>query len=256
LSWRTRCTWYGIIFIPIQHMIKTIISLFDIHYPFNIDLSGINKFIKEVQPDEIILWWDQIDLVWVSKFYHLGQEEWMYEALKEIKWFEEILKTFKRISPKTKIIWIDGNHEHRIWEFVKYSVERSEILNIHKIFKPYVHKFIKYNDFYKTGKLYRTHWIYCNDNHAKKHSLNVWKNVIYWHMHEIQTYSNKTLVWDKPHIAKSRPCLCTLNPEYKNNLPSWWTNWLWITYIRENGLFDDYTITITNWKFIYWGKYY
>jgi hypothetical protein len=42
---------------------KVVISLFDIHYPFNINLSPVYKFIKEVQPDEIILGGDQIDLV-------------------------------------------------------------------------------------------------------------------------------------------------------------------------------------------------
>jgi len=38
-----------------------VISLFDIHYWEHIDLKPVLQFIKDEQPNEIILGWDQLD---------------------------------------------------------------------------------------------------------------------------------------------------------------------------------------------------
>ena len=93
-------------------------------------------------------------------------------------------------------------------------------------------------------------------NHAKA-MVNAYQgNVVYWHMHEVQSFSHKSKSWVTPHVAKSRPCLSTLNPDYKNKMASWWVNGFGYTYFLENGNFYDYNIIINDWQFIYWDKCY
>ena len=94
-----------------------VISLFDIHYWEHIDLKPVLQFIKDEQPNEIILGWDQLDLFTISKYYKWDVEEWIYKARQEMLEFKKFLK--QKASPNSWIIWLDWNHEYRIWEYVE-----------------------------------------------------------------------------------------------------------------------------------------
>ena len=68
-----------------------VVSLFDIHYWEHIDLKT-RQFIKDEQPNEIILGWDQLDLFTISKYYKWDVEEWIYKARQEMLEFKKFLK--------------------------------------------------------------------------------------------------------------------------------------------------------------------
>lgn len=236
--------------------VKKVISLYDIHYPMNIDLYPVLEFISYEQPDEIVLGWDQLDLFSISKYYDWDIEDWVYKAHKEIIWFMDILNEIKRAAPKAKIVWLTWNHDTRVWDYIDKNPERELLLDYEKEYWDLIDEYYAYNEFYKVGKLYYTHGIYHNDAHAKKTLLNTQKNVRYGHLHVFQAYTGSTLVWEEPHSAVSIPCLCELNPWYMKNRPSGRTNGFNIAYIRDDWSFNDYTIIITDWHFTYWNKTY
>jgi len=233
-----------------------VISLFDVHFGEHIDLTPVFKFIKDEQPDEIVLGWDMIDLFTISKYYKWDKEDWIYKAQSEIKTFKKVLKKINKLVPKVRIVWLDWNHETRVREQIKANPERDKLINHWNEYWEYVDEFIKYNDFYKIWKLYRTHWIYHNDAHAKKTANIVKKNVLYWHLHTAQCYTWTSPVDDESHIAICVPCLCKKNPDYMGNKPNSRLNWFNITYFNKYWEFNTYTIIITDNKFIYWWKQY
>ena len=163
--------------------IYKVVSLFDIHYWEHIDLDPILEFIRQEKPNEIILGWDQIDLFTISKYYKWDKEQGIYDAQKEIKEFKKFLKKLNKASPDARIVWLDWNHEYRLWEYMKHQPDRIKLLDYEAEYAELVDEFVRYNDFYKVGKLYYTHWIYHNDSHAKKHAVTVQRNLRYWHLH-------------------------------------------------------------------------
>ena len=232
---------------------KTVISLFDIHYPYNINLDPVYKFIRDNRPDEIILGWDMIDCEWVSKFFKWNPEEWLVKTIQEIRWFEKILKELVR--NKAKIIYMLWNHEYRIYEAINNTPLLNEVINIKKEYKDYIDEWVDYNKYYKVWPLYYIHWTYHNDAFAKKHALMYQKNIRMWHLHKIQEYSMATPINEKAISSKWIPCLCELNPDYMKNKPSAWDNGFNIAYIDWDN-YNDYTIVINDWWFIYnWKKY-
>ena len=83
-----------------------VISLFDIHYWEHIDLKPVLQFIKDEQPNEIILGWDHLDLFTISKYYKWDVEEWIYKARQEMLEFKKFFVP-KRINKdfKKKKFW-------------------------------------------------------------------------------------------------------------------------------------------------------
>ncbi len=162
---------------------KTVISLFDLHYPYNIDISWVLNFIKEVKPNEIIFGWDMIDCNWVSKFYRGSIEEWLAETVEEIKWFKEIILNIKDASPQSKLIYLLGNHEHRIQEKIANTPTVGAIIDLKIWYDWLIDVRKEYNDYYRVWDLHYIHWTYHNDAHAKKHALMYQKDIRYWHLH-------------------------------------------------------------------------
>lgn len=241
----------------ISSNITTVISLFDLHYPYNIDLTWIYNFIKDEQPDEIIFWWDMLDCNWMSwKFYSGSPEDGLAETVEEIEGFKKIIKKILKISPQSKLVYLLGNHEHRITEKLRDSPNLGILIDLKRAYDWLISERRDYNEYYNIWKINYTHWTYHNDAHAKKHALMYQKNIRYGHLHCAQEYSLGSPVDERMISSKAIPCLCDLNPGYMKNRPSAWSNWFNIAYIDKKGNFNDYTIIIVNNHFIYnWKKY-
>lgn len=235
---------------------KKIISLFDIHYPYNINLDWVLEFMREEEPDEIIIWWDAVDLFTISKYYDGWIESGIYEANDEIVWFKEIFKEIIATSPKAKIVYFIGNHEVRATKMISKNPRRRNLLSIEDNYKDLVDEFIKYNWFYRTWDLYHIHWYRHWQNFLDTHFKDYLVNIAFWHLHKHQQKSYPTMVWAVPKVSISRWCLCELNPEYQQNRPSAWENWFGYTLVYEDWSFIDNNIKITDWKFLFWDKIY
>ncbi len=234
---------------------KTVIAIYDLHVPYQIDLTSFIEFLKDTQPDELILWWDMIDCEWVSRFYKWSTESGLYRTNKEILEFKKILKQFKKVTPKTKIVYLLGNHEYRIVEKLQENPEREKLIWLTKNLWTYIDEWRQYNEYYEVWGLHYMHWTYHNDLHSKKHALMFQRSVRYWHLHTNQEYCLATPAWEEVVSSKAVPCMSYINPDYMKNRPSPWMNWFNIAYFNDEWV-NDYNIIINNWTFIFNNKQY
>lgn len=117
-------------------------------------------------------------------------------------------------------------------------------------------EWIKMNKYYKLGHIYFTHGLYTNEFHAKKTLQNVGKNIVTGHLHTSQTYM-MNMMFQKPIMAYSMPCLCNKSPDYLKNRPANWMSGFGVLYVdTKTGYFNLYTVNIINNRFIWNGKEY
>lgn len=243
--------------------IKKGVFLSDIHFPWNIDLSGIFKFIKDYKPDEIILGGDIIDGP------DHGFEGWTFEQVEknaykrydeEVKILQKLMTDLREVAPKAKIIYLEGNHEERYQRMVRrypntlksrFRLDRDACPNAKWI--PYG----DYDSFYKVGDMLFTHGTIYPDAHAKKMAQAYLPNkVVYGHIHDFQSYTTHNGDPRKPgRYAVTSGCLCGRLPDYKKGHPNKWVNGF-ISWISINGCTTPTPHLIENGMFQIGGKVY
>lgn len=116
--------------------------------------------------------------------------------------------------------------------------------------------YYRLNTYYHLGHIYFTHGLYTNEFHAKKTLMNVGKNIVTGHLHTNQTYM-MSMMFQKPIMAYSMPCLCNKKPDYMKNRPSNWMSGFGVMYVdTKTKLFNLYVVNIINNTFIWNGKIY
>lgn len=105
---------------------ELIIALGDQQIPYN-DVRNDNmmfKFIKEQEPDTLILGGDVADMESVSSFMKSTDQEGA--LVKELVKVREYLTTIRNIVPKANIHYIKSNHEERL---EKYLLKNARALS-------------------------------------------------------------------------------------------------------------------------------
>jgi hypothetical protein len=82
------------------------------------------------------------------------------------------------------------------------------------------------------------------------------KNIFYGHMHTAQSFARITPIDNEAHIGVSVPCACSLNPEYRKDMPNAWMGGFLVFYVLPNGNFNAYTVIATKGSFVLNGKLY
>jgi DNA-binding CsgD family transcriptional regulator/predicted phosphodiesterase len=237
----------------------------DIHHPY-IDqrvLNALNEFIFDYDPDELVYMGDQISLECISgwnKFKPLLKEG--KRLMKDFNDFNrEILLVHENITrPDIRRTFLIGNHEYRINRYVEKNPELEDLIDIVRFLnlRERGYKVIPFNGTHRVGKLYVIHGRYWNMYHAKRHAEEFQGNVAYGHVHNPQMYTKISPVDAKGyHMATSLPCLCNIQPDYKENAPTHWVNGFGIVeHLPATGFFNLYTIIIIEGSFMWNGKYY
>jgi len=173
----------------------------------------------------------------------------------------EIIKPIaKACSKKTKHVFLKGNHEERLSEACKLEPKWGDMFCYHNMVLRWMNKLATKNwDYFELNVPYKPspyiqyiHGIYWNMHHAKKHIENLHKTTIYGHVHDVQRYYACSPIDNSDQMyAGSIGCLCSRNPEYKRNAPNRWANGFSITYINEDGTFNEGVIHITRDKFVF-----
>lgn len=244
--------------------VKKGIFISDVHLPFNIDLSGIFKFLKDFKPDEIILGGDIIDADGT-----FGIDSWTADKVqsdglpafnRDVKLLRGLLDSLRRAAPRAKVIYLEGNHEERY----RRPLSRYEALLKGKFDlvkeSGFNGKWIKYGDydsFYKVGDMLFTHGTIYPDAHAKKMAQAYLPNkVVYGHIHDFQSYTTHNGDPRKPgRYALTSGCLCGRLPDYKKGQPNKWVNGF-ISWISINGCTTATPHLIENGLFQVGGKLY
>jgi len=231
---------------------KKVVALPDIHYPENINMAGIEKFLADYQPDVLIYLGDVLDLDYLS-FFQKDNKTVVADKLR--KEYDEVMKFMDRqieLSKATEVYYIEGNHEYRVKKTLEAHPVGTGFIEIPigmKLEERGI-KWVELNTFVKLGKLFFTHGLFWNVYHARQHLDKYQRNIIYGHTHAVQMHSGYH-PYDKnlPHIAKSVGCLCTLNPTFLKKRPNQWVNALYMSEIEESGIFYDNIVTIVNGEF-------
>ena len=238
--------------IPLKGL--TIVTLPDIHTKYNIPLKTILNYCSDLKPDIIQYLGDTTSAEscnWRkrTKGIKCDVESVVedYDILKKV-----VLDPFKKASPRSKTIYHIGNHEGWFYEDMKMDsrTEHKYGIEDNVDLKKYNMTLVPENGIINFGHLYFTHSTYLNDYHAKKTAVNYRKCLLYGHTHDIQSYmAHSPIDSHEKILAKSIGCLCNKNPEYLEGKPNKWVNSFNVSYVRQDGTFNEYDCVITNGVF-------
>lgn len=94
----------------------------DIQYPYHdkISLKKILNVIEDTQPDQVVQIGDGIDMPTVSRWAKDTALEYTGTLQAHIDGFKrDFLEPLSAAAPKAKKIWLEGNHDLRVAEYVK-----------------------------------------------------------------------------------------------------------------------------------------
>lgn len=101
---------------------KSTLIIPDVQYPYHdsLLLSKLIKVAKDHQPDQIIQIGDGIDFPTVSQWSKGTAGEYADTLQEHIEGYRaDVLVPLREAAPQSKIVWLEGNHDLRLREFVR-----------------------------------------------------------------------------------------------------------------------------------------
>jgi len=240
----------------------------DFHIP-NHDPMAVElflKFIKDIQPDILVLNGDVIDCYEISDF---SKSAWVTQAFQdECRQVEEFLDKLWKCLPDSRIIYIAGNHEFRLQRYISRNAKEIYFLdglrlenilylggrNIEYVNAP--DRLAKFADNYiQINELYIGHF-----NKVNKHASYTAKNLvedkgvslIQGHTHRGGMFY-KTTIDGMVLTGMENFCMCDTNPVYLNNAN--WQHGFCVVHIDAPDFYIQ-PIHMENYKFYYGNKLY
>ena len=242
----------------------------DFHVPFHDPKATklLEKFLADQKPDLFVINGDFLDMWEISQFDR--NPKFGRPLLGEIEEGKKILKRFRKILPKAKIIYVEGNHEYRLRKYLIRKAPElyglpglsiSDLLDLknlgitYKAVKEGANKFS--DNWIKMGYLYIGHW-----DKANKHAGYTAKNLLdekgvsllqgHTHRHGV---SARRYVDGKELIGVENFCMCRLDPYYVSK-PSWSQGFSVVYRKKNTGRFHIYPIIFVEYKFFFGNKEY
>lgn len=250
--------------------IKKLICIPDVQAPYSDEktISAVLKFIKTEHWDYMVILGDFLDYFTISKYNDNkpGKLEGK-TILAEVKQGEKTLQRFVEAArlknKKCEIIYLEGNHEARAYEFaykwphLKGIIEPENVLD----FKGKGIKYIKSwstDEVFSVGKAMFTHGNYVNQHHAKKMVEAYEDNVFYGHTHDCNSFNKTSRGTGKTKVGQAMGCLCEYpkDTDYTRGWPKNWQEAFGIFYFLPDGQFNYDLVRIFNHKFVVNGKLY
>jgi len=239
---------------------KKIVIVNDYHIPFedNKTLKSFYNMLKDFKPDELIINGDFLDFYDMSNF----DKELINEGVlqEELDTGFALLKSYRKLLPKSRIVMTISNHMEKRLERFKKSIGRAvyslryftipqmlrlDELDIEHMYQVEYKKFIVYH-----GDIVRKHSAYT----AKAVLENKGKSVFMGHVHRLGSHYKTNEGGE--HVGVECGCMCNLNPEYIDGKPNWQQGFAVIYEDEKTGWFQHYLVPIIDHKFIWDGKWY
>ena len=245
--------------------IETWICVADFHWKF-VDkktLSILHKIARELKPDVLCSLGDSVDYDGIGKFTLKNYGDGVDECEEELNSFKKGWNELVKSCGSPQQIMCLGNHDGERVDKLLYKLESKKLNREYKDVKraldfnlnfPNI-KVVPYNSFIKKNGLILTHGEFHNDNHAKTHALRYNCDVVYGHMHCISAYSLAQKGANKTKKAISLPCMCDVNPFYRRNKSSSWTNGFTIITFYD-GTYSIEIVEVKKGKALFRGKIY
>ncbi len=235
--------------IHLSKSLNTCVSLSDQHIPFQDKRveRQVFRFLKEYQPDTIVLNGDLVDFYSVSSF--LKDPKRVHSLQDEIDGATLYIKTIRSICPNATLHYNMGNHEERLKRYLlsnAKALEGLEALKFENLFK--LSEFeVKYH---LTGFKLNREFLVTHGTRISKHSggtarMEFESNLcsgVSGHTHRVGRYD--VVGGSKSYTWVEQGCLCDMNPEYINHKPNWQQGFALIDYgkhsfhIREQRILD------------------
>lgn len=240
------------------------IMLNDIHVPHNIPLNGIWDFVRDFQPDHMLL---VGDIVNNDPFDHWAREKpaRAKEMPKPKTYFKLCNDTFyvpmKEAAGKDCLVthWI-GNHEYWSSRAIEYMPEGEGYWEVwNNVEKGCVDLWVPSKGVANLGYLHFTHGdIIKGGKYHPWQFLNYFnRNIMYGHYHDVGTASHTAPIDMRDrHIARCNGCLEKYNPHFMENRPHNWQHAFSYGWVKPNGIFATYQVIIIEDKFVVNGKEY
>lgn len=234
---------------------QRILRLSDIHFPIH-DEAAVNaalRYGQENDPTIILLDGDIADL---HDFSSHEKTTMMSYVLEEVQMVVDFLDALRRMFPKARIIYKEGNHEDRLTRFLfrkapellatdcfnlpsffsfisgrPDAFERVEWVCDKRIIRAGELAFLHGHEFRGGGGVNPARWLY----------LRTGGNAICGHFHRTSEHAERG-IRRQSHGVWSTGCLCDLSPDY---LPhnNWNHGFAWID-VEQNGQFRVKNIRI------------
>lgn len=236
----------------------TIICINDLHIPHhdNKVVELVFSFIKQKQPDELVLNGDILDCYWVSSFLKNPSSKVYLQD--ECNTFYKLFNDLRKHIPNTIITFINGNHEDRIlketWKNPAfYGIKELEIEKLLKFDKLRINyqknRYIIRDFLFTHGEMVSKHSSFTAKAEFERHKC---RDGMSGHTHRLgcfhQSIDGITTSWYE------NGCLCTLNPEYVKEVVNWQHGFSVINFYDKLSFVQP--ILIKEGKFIYEGVLY
>lgn len=206
---------------------KSFVSLSDIHYPYEDPkcLELVRAFLKDFQPDILILNGDIFDMPQISKF-HLRRKEVMLATniQSDIDHGHAGLELLMDAAKAKEILYPMGNHEDR-WEAF-LGAKAPELaslraLTIEELLVPDGVKYTSYgNGYWLNDSLFIYHGLYIGKNNwTDAERLQIGASSITGHRHHQRVTYFTSRKQTFKNIAQG--CLCKLDPPYLRSSSDW-----------------------------------
>lgn len=240
------------------------IFISDVHMPDNINLNPIFAFIKDYQPNLIILGGDIIDakgLHGVDSMSTSQIDVSLYQ--RDIKLLRGLFREISKVSPNSQYVYLEGNHEERYQRIMaKYPKTFPDNFDIYRdaFDKNDKVSWVPYGDYSSYVTVGDTLFIHGNiwpDLHAKAYAIRYTPHkVVYGHLHHFQAYTtHRANPNTSPRYAVTAGCLCKLDPDWKKGEAHKWVNGF-VSFISENGITIPTAHLIENGMFAIGRKIY
>jgi len=231
-------------------------------------LELFRAFLRNEKPDWLILNGDFQDFWEISSFDQTprGGEDF----IEEIKIGKRILKSFRRILPKARITWIEGNHEFRLRRYLIRNAKElyglpsltvGELFGLRELKLEYVpcnRLSSKFTDnFIRVGKLYVGHW-----DTVAKHSGYAAKGLVeekgvcllQGHTQRFGAHA-RTTVDGRILLGIENFCMCSRHASYVA-YPNWQLGFSAVYLETKSGRFQWFPILIDRRGFVWNSREY
>lgn len=252
------------------HNQHTVVIANDFHIPFHdrAALALLKRFLKREQPHWLILNGDLVDFWEISAFDRTPRSG--PTLMEEIRAARTVLRGFRRLLPKARVTWIEGNHEFRLR---KYLIQHApELYGLPGLSVPVLFGLkelrIDYvagassasrftDTFVKVGELYVGHWAKTarHGGYAAKGLVDEkGVSLLQGHTHRFGAHA-RTTVNGQVLLGIENASLCARRASYVAR-PNWQLGFSVVYLDPRSGRFQWYPVLIGRKGFVWQGRRY
>lgn len=276
---------------------ETAVAISDIHRPFE-DPEAVDaamQLLKDLQPDVLFVNGDANDFKDISRFANSPIDFLTEEDIRSLgslilensqkdkfikprlqREFEKLYEFFKMLReacPKTRIIWVFGNHEYRLQRYVEENaghlagvrrpggkeeilsladITRVKELGVEVVYSGLIESSTNYGGLL-IGHFYRVN---AKSGYTARNLLQQkHRSLLQPHVHRMGAHY-KTRLDGKMLVAVEMGCLCRLDPHYMNQSPNWQQGLVVIHKKKGSDRFYLQPAQIIDGAFLFGGKRY